>query len=112
MFGACSSTKVPSQSTPPSNSSGALSIARRLGAEAPAFAERAERHWREYLSRGVQLDLPDAELQRAYEWSKLSVAKGRVSNPLLGGTGLVAGYGPSKGVYRPGFGWFFGRDTF
>jgi len=26
--------------------------------------------------------------------------------------GLVAGYGPSKGAYRPGFAWFFGRDSF
>ncbi len=34
-----------------------------------------------------------------------------MQNPLLG-EGLVAGYGPSKGGYRPGFAWFFGRDSF
>ena len=37
--------------------------------------------------------------------------KSFVQNPLLG-EGLVAGYGPSKGGYRPGFAWFFGRDSF
>lgn len=37
--------------------------------------------------------------------------KGFVDNPLMG-KGMVAGYGPSKGAYRPGFAWFFGRDSF
>ena len=59
----------------------------------------------------MQLDLPDPQLQAAYDWSRISVLKGMVDNPLLG-KGLVAGYGPSKGAYRPGFAWFFGRDSF
>ena len=71
----------------------------------------AEKHDRDYLDRTVGLELPDAQLQAAYDWSKLSEAKGLVNNPLLG-EGLVAGYGLSRGVYRPGFAWFFGRDTF
>ncbi len=65
----------------------------------------------DYLDRTVQLDLPDKYIQRAYDWSRISVAQGMVDNPLLG-RGLVAGYGPSKGGYRPGFAWFFGRDSF
>jgi glycogen debranching enzyme len=59
----------------------------------------------------VRLSLPDSDLQRAYDWSRISIVKGMVNNPLLG-QGLVAGYGPSKGAYRPGFAWFFGRDSF
>jgi glycogen debranching enzyme len=71
----------------------------------------AEKRYLDYLGRTVKVQLPDEQLQRAYDWAKLSEAEGLVENPLLG-NGLVAGYGPSKGVYRPGFAWFFGRDTF
>ena len=83
----------------------------KLSEDPAAVITAAERHDRDYLARTVALELPDAQLQAAYDWSKLSMMKGLVDNPLLG-DGLVAGYGPSKGVYRPGFAWFFGRDTF
>jgi glycogen debranching enzyme len=70
-----------------------------------------ERYWREYLSHTVSVELPDKDLEQAYNWSRLSLAKGMVDNPFLG-SGLIAGYGPGKGSYRPGFAWFFGRDSF
>jgi hypothetical protein len=89
----------------------ALAVYRGLVGNAGAAIAAAEKHGREYIASTVGLTLPDKELQAAYEWSKLSMGKGMVENPLLG-LGLVAGYGPSKGVYRPGFAWFFGRDTF
>lgn len=73
--------------------------------------EDSERYYHDYLSNTVELSLPDANLQQAYDWSRISVVKGFVDNPFLG-RGLVAGYGPSKGAYRPGFAWFFGRDSF
>ncbi|HEY0432208.1 MAG TPA: hypothetical protein VGC61_10330, partial [Pyrinomonadaceae bacterium] len=40
-----------------------------------------------------------------------SVIQGLVTNPYLG-TGLVAGYRTSGTSQRPGFAWFFGRDSF
>lgn len=64
-----------------------------------------------YLGEMVSVTLPDRDLQTAYDWCRLSLVKGVVENPFLG-KGLVAGYGPSKGTYRPGFAWFFGRDSF
>ncbi|HUB77277.1 MAG TPA: hypothetical protein VMB03_00705 [Bryobacteraceae bacterium] len=70
-----------------------------------------DRFYGDYLAGTVSLRLPDAELQKAYDWSRVSEVKSMVDNPLLG-EGLVAGYGPSKGGYRPGFAWFFGRDSF
>ena len=57
----------------------------------------------------IHSDEPDFDL--AVEWAKISLEKGLVSNPQLG-TGLVAGYGVSGQTHRPGFGWFFGGDTF
>jgi glycogen debranching enzyme len=76
-----------------------------------------QRLWREsaefyeqYLQRTTSVELPDAELQRAYDWSRVSLIQGLVSNPTMG-DGLIAGYRASGESYRPGFAWFFGRDS-
>lgn len=63
-----------------------------------------------YLDKTVSLELPDAALQQAYDWARISTIQGVVSNPYLG-TGLVAGYRTSGVGQRPGFAWFFGRDS-
>ncbi len=51
------------------------------------------------------------QLQKAYDWSRVSLVQGMVTNPFLG-TGLVAGYRTSGESQRPGFAWYFGRDSF
>ena len=89
----------------------AMDVYRRILAAPPAVIAAARQRNQDYLARTISVDLPDPALQAAYDWSRLSMMHGMVENPLLG-TGLVAGYGPSKGAYRPGFAWFFGRDTF
>jgi glycogen debranching enzyme len=89
----------------------AFAVWKRLLANPSRTLEDAASFYARYLDRTVRLSLPDGDLQRAYDWSRISVVKGMVNNPLLG-RGLVAGYGPSKGAYRPGFAWFFGRDSF
>jgi glycogen debranching enzyme len=66
--------------------------------------------YRNYLLQTVSVDLPDEQLQRAYDWSRVSMIQGLVTNPYLG-TGLVAGYRTSGESQRPGFAWFFGRDS-
>jgi len=67
-------------------------------------------YYHDYLARTVSLDLPDPALQQAYDWARVSLIQGLVSNPYLG-TGLVAGYRTSGTGQRPGFAWFFGRDS-
>ena len=67
-------------------------------------------YYRNYLARTVNLDLPDDALQQAYDWARISMIQGLVTNPYLG-TGLVAGYRTSGVSQRPGFAWFFGRDS-
>lgn len=89
----------------------ALSSYRRLIADPHHVIAQAEQRFRDYLANTVQLELPDAWLLKAYDWARVSEAEGFVDNPFLG-RGLVAGYGPSKGAYRPGYAWFFGRDSF
>jgi glycogen debranching enzyme len=66
--------------------------------------------YRDYLERTVSVELPDKQLQSAYDWSRVSLIQGLVSNPTLG-DGLIAGYRTAGEGYRPGFAWFFGRDS-
>jgi glycogen debranching enzyme len=68
-------------------------------------------YYRTYLDKTVQLELPDPVLQKAYDWARISTIQGLVNNPYLG-TGVVAGYRTSGVGQRPGFAWFFGRDSF
>ena len=68
-------------------------------------------YYRDYLAQTVNLELPDHPLQQAYDWARISEVQGLVTNPYLG-TGLVAGYRTSGVSQRPGFAWFFGRDSF
>ena len=68
-------------------------------------------YYRDYLGKTVSVELPGAQIQQAYDWARVSVLQGLVNNPYLG-TGLVAGYRTSGETQRPGFAWFFGRDTF
>jgi glycogen debranching enzyme len=67
-------------------------------------------YYQQYLNRTVSVTLPDAQLQQAYDWSRISMVQGMVTNPYLG-TGLIAGYKTSGTTQRPGFAWFFGRDA-
>jgi hypothetical protein len=88
-----------------------LGVYRLLLKNPHRLVDDTESYYRDYLANTIKLQLPDDRLQRAYDWSRISMVKGFVDNPFLG-RGLVAGYGPSKGGYRPGYSWFFGRDTF
>src|SRR3989440_1241904 len=84
---------------------------RRLSTSYQALLRDSAAYYQKYLDDTVSLELPDARIQQAYEWSRVSVLQGMVNNPFLG-TGLVAGYRTSGASQRPGFAWFFGRDSF
>src|SRR6266705_6259032 len=83
---------------------------RRLAGDASGLLEESAKYYRDYLARTVNVELPDADLQKAYDWSRVSIAQGMVTNPFLG-TGLVEGYRTSGESQRPGFAWYFGRDS-
>jgi glycogen debranching enzyme len=82
----------------------------RLVADHGDLLREAEKYYTAYLDRTVAVELPDKDLQRAYDWSRISVVQGLVENPTVG-TGLVAGYRAAGSALRPGFAWFFGRDS-
>jgi glycogen debranching enzyme len=57
----------------------------------------------------VSVTTPDERLNKAFAWAKVGMNKGLVTSPT--GTGLVAGYSASGDTERPGFAWYFGRDS-
>jgi glycogen debranching enzyme len=83
---------------------------RHLVADYVALEKESADYYRAYLDNTVGVDLPDRQLQQAYDWARTSVLQGLVQNPFLG-TGFIAGYRTSGGSQRPGFAWFFGRDA-
>ncbi|OLB23355.1 MAG: hypothetical protein AUH15_03625 [Acidobacteriales bacterium 13_2_20CM_55_8] len=88
----------------------AVTTYRRLSSGSTDLLRESAAYYRDYLNTTVNLDLPDPALQQAYDWSRISMLQGLVSNPFLG-TGLIAGYRTSGDSQRPGFAWFFGRDS-
>ncbi len=83
---------------------------RRLSSGYADLLRSSAEYYRKYLGDTVSVEVPDAQIQQAYDWSRISMLQGMVSNPFLG-TGLVAGYRTSGESQRPGFAWFFGRDS-
>jgi glycogen debranching enzyme len=84
---------------------------RRLSSGFADLLRESADYYRNYLGQTVGVELPDKEIQQAYDWSRVSMVQGMVSNPFLG-SGLVAGYRTSGESQRPGFAWYFGRDSF
>ena len=82
----------------------------RLVSNYATLLKESADYYRAYLDKTVSVDLPDHPLEQSYDWARVSVLQGLVSNPYLG-TGLIAGYRTSGGSQRPGFAWFFGRDA-
>ena len=84
---------------------------RRLLAEARSLYEGNVRHFASIRDGHLRLKSPDPEIDRAVEWAKVALDTAFVCNPQLG-CGQVAGLGLSGAGTRPGFGWYFGGDTF
>ncbi|HME32645.1 MAG TPA: hypothetical protein VKG65_07840, partial [Terriglobales bacterium] len=76
----------------------------------PQLQQEAREYYKHYLDSTVSLSLPDGDLQTAYDWSRISQLQGLVGEPFAG-EGLIAGYDLSGDNHRPGFSWFFGRDS-
>jgi glycogen debranching enzyme len=83
---------------------------RRLASTYPELRRTSSDYYKQYLKETVNVVLPDAQLQQAYDWARISMIQGMVNNPYLG-AGLIAGYRTSGDTGRPGFAWFFGRDA-
>jgi glycogen debranching enzyme len=84
----------------------------RLVATANALPEiyrQTRDYYDHFFDNRLTVHTPDPHFDEAIRWAEIAIdqAKVRTGNE----TGLVAGWYPSFDSTRPGFGWYFGRDT-
>jgi len=75
------------------------------------FYEENLNYYRDLTNNTLKIETPDPEMNRAFIFAKLALDSLFIENPDLGSS-LVAGFGKSGSSGRPGFGWFFGGDSF
>jgi glycogen debranching enzyme len=88
-----------------------LATYKRLCDNPQFYYEKNLQYYRNLREKTVQINTPNKKLNLAFEWCKVSLDNLIVENPDLG-KGMVAGLGVSGNSGRPGFGWFFGGDSF
>ena len=89
----------------------ARAIYLRLRNDSAGLQTEADGEQHAWASRTLRIDTPDEAVNRALEWSQWALEQAWVCNPELG-CGLVAGYGPSRGLARcPQYAWFFAGDA-
>ena len=88
----------------------AVETYKNLIADALPLYEKNVKYYEDFLNRTTDVQTPDERLNTAFAWAKIGVEKGVATNPYLG-TGLLAGFRTSGESERPGFAWYFGRDS-
>lgn len=74
--------------------------------------------WQDYLRNTVAIETPDGQFNLGYRWATVSAGQFLAETPGLG-SGLMAGYSSSLRGWggghrvsgRPGYAWYFGRDS-
>jgi len=62
-----------------------------------------------FFDNRLTVHTPDPHFDEAMRWAEIAIDQAKVRTGSE--TGLVAGWYPSFDSTRPGFGWYFGRDT-
>lgn len=75
---------------------------------AQLYAKTAD-YYQHFFDTRLVADTPDEQFNQEIQWAELSIDQLRVRHG--DEIGLVAGFYSSGDSTRPGFGWFFGRDT-
>lgn len=83
-----------------------------------AVLHRGAEYYRSYLAGHVQVETPDPVFNEGYRWAVLGSGQFVAATPGVG-TGLMAGYASSRRGWgggqpvsgRPGYAWYFGRDS-
>ena len=82
---------------------------RQLNAAIPDLYRATESHYDALLQSSLHVSSPDRRFDQALQWAVVSIDQSQVR--YKDEIGLTAGYYSSADSARPGFGWFFGRDT-
>ena len=75
----------------------------------PELYRKARDYYAHFFDTRLSSETPDPEFDRALRWATIAIDQGKVR--FHDEAGLVAGYYESGDSARPGYGWFFGRDS-
>ena len=75
----------------------------------PEIYRSTNEYYAHFFDDRLTVKTPDAKLDAALRWAEVAIEQNKVKTG--DETGLVAGWYPSFDSTRPGFGWYFGRDT-
>ena len=74
--------------------------------------EQNAAYYRNFLARSLRIESPDKQFNDAFTWAEVAIDQLKVqTTPGHQETALVAGIDSSADSARPGFGWYFGRDS-
>jgi glycogen debranching enzyme len=82
---------------------------REQNAQALTLYQQTSDYYAHFFDTRATVDTPDAVFNDDFRWAEISIDQLRVRHG--NETGLVAGFYSSGDSARPGFGWFFGRDS-
>jgi len=80
-----------------------------LNSEAKQLYEKTADYYAHFFDDKLTVESPDKQLDAALKWAEISIDQVQVRHG--DEVGLVAGFYSSGDSARPGFGWYFGRDT-
>ena len=82
-----------------------------LNAQIPALYAAHAASWEKLQTESTSIETPDKALNEAFRWGVVSIEQLKTHEFASNQDALVAGYFASGDSARPGFGWFFGRDS-
>ncbi|HZQ52826.1 MAG TPA: glycogen debranching protein [Bryobacteraceae bacterium] len=91
------------------NGTSVFDQATKVNSAIPDLYKQTKDYYSHFFETRLTIDTPDNHLNEALQWAELAIDEMQVRYG--DETGLVAGYYESAASARPGFGWFFGRDT-
>jgi hypothetical protein len=86
----------------------------KLNDTIPTLYRETAAYWKDFLGTHLSVVTPDKKFDDAMAWAEVAVEDSQVKWHAGSGreeTGMTAGFFSSGDSARPGFGWFFGRDT-
>jgi hypothetical protein len=77
--------------------------------DARHLLQQTEAYYGHFFATRLTAHTPDRRIDDALQWAEVAIDQAQISHK--GETGLIAGYYESADSARPGYAWFFGRDT-
>ncbi len=87
----------------------ATTKAARLIGEAPKLYAATQSYYAHFFDNRLTVETPDKRINEGLQWAEVAIDQAQVMHGQE--TGLIAGYYESADSARPGYAWFFGRDT-